>query len=494
MLEKIVKRILSHSVFSRSRPYLTLAALAITYLPGCSEKPYWDGKAASVADTSTPTEDSYTQQNFPEASETSIPKYLSLCLKDKDKDTYFDKSGNQPPDESGECQKNYTKVTYSPGDIVPFDCDGYDDDNVIYPGAEELCDNKDNDCDGKTDEGVYITVQTICGEKKIECLGLDKNGNPTYETALPPKESYCDGKDDNCNGQIDEKLTRPCSNACGSGLEYCIGNNKWGNCDAPQPSAEICDGYDNDCDGKTDESLDKECNTLCDVGTEICVAGQWVDCDADKNCCTPGSITNEIACPYDPHAFLFIIDHSGSMSDSDPNMLRYTGAIEFVDKIENEEKSGLIVYSSNAEMMGYITSNKELVKSYLSEVMTNVLGGETNIPAAMLLGIDELKSISEKRVIILLTDGQSNVGDFNPNYLKNQAQSNDIRIYTLGLGPDVNSSQLNELATPNGGYYFVNSASDISSIYNTILNTTKNEMWEECDETGNLVQKYGECK
>jgi uncharacterized protein (TIGR03382 family) len=77
----------------------------------------------------------------------------------------------------------------------------------------------------------------------------------------------CDGVDNDCNGQIDDNLSRSCSNACGVGSESCHAGS-WGGCDAPQPTAEKCDGLDNDCDGQVDEPD----APLCATG-EVCTDG-----------------------------------------------------------------------------------------------------------------------------------------------------------------------------------------------------------------------------
>ncbi len=95
-----------------------------------------------------------------------------------------------------------------------------------------------------------------------------------------PTAEICDGIDNDCNGLIDDNLTRSCDNACGSGVEICV-NGEWRNCTAPQPQQEVCDGTDNDCDGIIDNGTgmdcargsSRECGSdvgECETGTELC--------------------------------------------------------------------------------------------------------------------------------------------------------------------------------------------------------------------------------
>jgi hypothetical protein len=80
----------------------------------------------------------------------------------------------------------------------------------------------------------------------------------------------CDGVDNDCDGTIDEELTRPCQTACGVGIEHC-NFGEWVGCDAPYPVPEICDGLDNNCDGMADENCS-------------CVLGEVTTCKQDVIC------------------------------------------------------------------------------------------------------------------------------------------------------------------------------------------------------------------
>ncbi len=75
---------------------------------------------------------------------------------------------------------------------VEGDCDDFDPET--YPGAMEIADQKDNDCDGKVDEGTSFVDDDGDGfsELDLDCDDDDPNTNPA---AI----EYCDGRDNNCN-------------------------------------------------------------------------------------------------------------------------------------------------------------------------------------------------------------------------------------------------------------------------------------------------------
>ena len=150
----------------------------------------------------------------------------------------------------------------------------------------ETCDGKDNDCDGAIDNGFDVGAPCTVGFGPCARTGVkicSPDGTGTVCSVVPDmtKQSpeVCDGVDNNCDGQVDENLTQKCSNACGDGTETCK-SGKWIGCTAPLPSPEVCDGKDNDCNGKVDDGLNRPCTGDCSDGVESCKEGKWVGCTA----------------------------------------------------------------------------------------------------------------------------------------------------------------------------------------------------------------------
>jgi len=123
------------------------------------------------------------------------------------------------------------------------DCD--DDDPNTYPGAMEICDGVDNDCNDIADEGAQWAnkdQQCLVGIGACEASGIyvcdaaDPTG-PTICSAAPGAGSteLCDGIDNNCDGTIDQGITAPMcpmqDEACAGSRQLCGGVQGWLPCD-----------------------------------------------------------------------------------------------------------------------------------------------------------------------------------------------------------------------------------------------------------------------
>jgi len=102
-------------------------------------------------------------------------------------------------------------------------------------GSAEVCNNLDDDCDGKVDEGLS-------------------------NCTCSPQQEQCNNLDDDCDTRVDEGITRPCGTGTCQGTETCQAGVFVG-CTAAQPQPEICNGLDDNCDGVAD-GFQQACSTI----------------------------------------------------------------------------------------------------------------------------------------------------------------------------------------------------------------------------------------
>jgi hypothetical protein len=179
----------------------------------------------------------------------------------------------------GACRPGAVDRDHNPANGCEYEC---------TTSGPEVCDGRDNDCDGTTDNGFSLMTDVAncgaCGRvcpavnATASCVGgscgvascargfVDRNGDPTDGCELSCGDAtgtrgpeVCDGRDNDCNGLVDDApamvgaacgpsmgVCRPGTYVCERGALRCVGGSA--------PGSEICNNLDDDCNGVVDDA------------------------------------------------------------------------------------------------------------------------------------------------------------------------------------------------------------------------------------------------
>jgi len=223
----------------------------------------------------------------------------------------IDENCNGIPDDGPTCCMNMADNDLD-GVNACNDCN--DNDGSIRPGALEVCDGKDNDCDGLTDEGFDADGDgfTTCGTRMGG--GLDparRDCNDMNAFVFPLKVMDCgnaatpttpNSVDDNCNGYVDETCGCRNQDRDGDGVTECQGDCDDTDATVAPGRPELCDGKDNDCNTATVQNCGVSDNcgrrqgaswTQYLPGTDVCRTGLVCVSNVSTGQLTCGSFCNQ---------------------------------------------------------------------------------------------------------------------------------------------------------------------------------------------------------
>jgi Ca-activated chloride channel homolog len=200
--------------------------------------------------------------------------------------------------------------------------------------------------------------------------------------------------------------------------------------------------------------------------------------------------------PVSGRDIMLLVDLSPSMSERDFQVDREIvdrlAATKLVagDFIERRmgDRMGLILFGEQAYLQAPLTFDRKTVKTLLDESEIGMAGPRTAIGDAIGLAVKHLRGEhSDKRVIILLTDGANNAGELHPVTAAEIAARQGVRVFTVGIGTDeiwvrspfglqrvhpsaeIDEETLIRIAELTDGRYFhARDTTELESIYATI--------------------------
>lgn len=230
------------------------------------------------------------------------------------------------------------------------------------PG-QETCDSKDNDCDGEVDNGI---PEQSCGVGAcmVTAPGCVEGLVPTCEPN-PGRSAAetCNGKDDDCDGVIDNPGTPGCQ-------PYLLDNDQDGFaasatdyqclCAPKAPYTALTEGDCNDNDGEVNKEAPEKCNgkddncdgTTDEAGTSDCVPFYT---DADGDTYGDSTLSNCQCIPSDTHQVQDGTDCDDTKAAVNP------GAVEACNTVDDncdsiidaEDSEGCVKYFLDEDVDGY---------------------------------------------------------------------------------------------------------------------------------------------
>lgn len=210
------------------------------------------------------------------------------------------------------------------------------------------------------------------------------------------------------------------------------------------------------------------------------------------------------------------IDLSGSMESEDFELkgervnrlvIAKDALRQFVEQRKGD-RIGLVAFAGKAYIAAPLTLDHDFLQMNIARLELHQIEEGTAIGSGLSAAVNRLRDLKSKsKIVILMTDGQSNAGKVPPLTAAEAAQALGVKVYTIGVGTrgtapiprgvdffgrkvyaqvevDIDEKTLTEIAKKTGGEYFrADSTDTLRKIYDRIDKLEKTEI-----EVKRLVQ------
>ncbi len=153
---------------------------------------------------------------------------------------------------------------------------------------------------------------------------------------------------------------------------------------------------------------------------------------------------------------VFVLDTSGSMAEAGKMEKARAALLYGVRILRPQDRFNIISFAGEERLMESRMIMADEQGRKRGEVFAESLRpvGGTNINQALLAAIEQFESSNRPKMLVFMTDGLPTVGVTNPEQIVGNAgrtRTLGLRLFTFGVGYDVNTALLDKLAAENGG-------------------------------------------
>ena len=149
--------------------------------------------------------------------------------------------------------------------------------------------------------------------------------------------------------------------------------------------------------------------------------------------------------------WVFVVDVSGSMQGKYATLV--DGVQRALQKMRAEDRFRIVLFNTGSRELtsGFISATPEMVSHYSQALLAVSPKSGTNLYAGLEQG---LKSLDADRTsaLVLVTDGEANVGETRQRSFIELVNRKDVRLFTFVLGNSANRPLLEALAKASNGF------------------------------------------
>lgn len=171
---------------------------------------------------------------------------------------------------------------------------------------------------------------------------------------------------------------------------------------------------------------------------------------------------------------MLVIDRSGSMANPPDKIANARlGAEIFTDLVADGDKLGVVSFADSATVNFPLTTISSGTKDSAKSAIGGIgAAGSTAIGSGLRAALGEITAAGSsacQQIIVLLSNGQNNTGE-DPLGVVSDLEDEGVIVHTIGLGENVNTSLMSEIANrTNGRFFFADDQDDLLRAFSTLL-------------------------